>query len=224
MHLNQTFNTRTRCRLLVAVLLVTFSSGLFAAAESFDQLPVGKLLAWQTGVTGTGDADWQIVAEADAPSGPHVLRQSGVATFLWCAQPANPLRDGFVEVKGKAVSGKKDQSIGLIWRFIDANNYYVARTNSLEGNVVLYKFQDGKRTMLPVKGQLPTVKGVDLPVPAGEWHTLRVEFKDALFTVFLNGRELFQVEDTSLVNAGSVGLWTKADSVTLFDDFAAGAK
>jgi len=212
-------------RLFVAALLLAFTSGLFAATESFDKLPVGKLPApWQTGVTGTGDADWQIVAVADAPSGPHALRQSGVGSYLWCAQPATPLRDGFVEVKAKAVSGKKDQSIGIVWRFTDANNYYLARSNSLEGNVVIYKFQDGKRTMLPVKGQPPTAKGVDIPVPAGAWHTMRVEFEGALFTVFFNGRQLFQVEDTSFVNAGGVGLWTKADSVTLFDDFASGAK
>jgi hypothetical protein len=111
----------------------------------------------------------------------------------------------------------------LVWRFKDADNYYVVRANALEDNVVLYKTVAGKRSSLQVKGRMFGY-GVDTKVPKGKWSTLRVEFQGNLFTVLFNGQRLFQVEDDALTDAGAVGVWTKADSVTLFDDFAYGAK
>jgi hypothetical protein len=120
---------------------------------------------------------------------------------------------------GKAVAGKEDQAGGIVWRFRDANNYYVARANALEGNVVLYKTVDGKRSSLPVKGRMFGY-GVDTDVPKNRWLTLRVDFTGNLFTVWYQGTKLFQVEDDTFPDAGAVGVWTKADSVTLFDDFS----
>ncbi len=105
-----------------------------------------------------------------------------------------------------------------MFRFKDANNYYVVRANALEGNVVLYKTVKGKRSSLQVKGRLSGY-GVDVRVPRDEWSTLHVEFKDKLFAVFFNGRKLFEVEDETFSDAGAVGVWTKADSVIVFDDF-----
>jgi hypothetical protein len=110
-----------------------------------------------------------------------------------------------------------------VWRFKDANNYYVARANALEGNVVLYKTVDGKRSSLQVKGRMFGY-GVDTKVPKGKWTTLRVEFAGNLFTVLLDGKKLFEVEDDTFKDGGAVGLWTKADSVTLFDDLTYGSK
>ncbi len=121
----------------------------------------------------------------------------------------------------KPVSGKEDQAGGLVFRFVDPDNYYVVRANALEDNVVLYKTVAAKRSSLPVKGRTFGY-GVDVDVPSGKWSTLRVEFKGHLFTVFLNGKRLFEVEDDTFKEAGAVGLWTKADSVTLFDDFRYG--
>jgi len=126
-------------------------------------------------------------------------------------------------VKLKPVNGKEDQAGGAVFRFLDANNYYVVRANALEDNVVLYKTVHGKRSSLQVKGRMFGY-GVDTWVPKGKWSSLRVEFKGNSFTVSFNGKKLFEVEDDTFKEAGAVGVWTKADSVTLFDDFVCGSK
>ena len=125
-------------------------------------------------------------------------------------------------MKFKAVSGTNDQAAGLVWRYRDADNYYVARANALEDNVVLYKVENGKRAALDIVGRAGGY-GVKAKVPPQEWSTLRVNFAGSRFRVALNGSELFAVEDTTFTEAGAVGLWTKADSVSLFDDFRYGA-
>lgn len=202
------------------------SISLLAAAllqtVTFDQstaLPDG----WTTGITGQGAAKWEVLTDKSAPSAPNVLRQSGEATYCWAANTNEKIKDGFAEVKIKPISGKEDQAGGLVWRFRDANNYYVVRANALEGNVVLYKTVNGKRSSLQVKGRMFGY-GVDTKVPSGKWSTLRVEFAGNLFTVLFDGKKLFEVEDDALKDAGAVGVWTKADSVTLFDDFSYGTK
>jgi hypothetical protein len=189
---------------------------------TFDEtngLPKG----WESGITGKGTAKWEVVSDDTAPSKPRVLEQSGEATFCWAAKTDERIKDGFAEVKFKPVSGKEDQAGGLLFRFTDANNYYVVRANALEGNVVLYKTVNGKRSSLQVKGRMFGY-GVDTKVPNGKWSTLRVEFAGKLFTVFSNGKKLFEVEDETFKEPGAVGVWTKADSVTLFDDFTFGTE
>jgi hypothetical protein len=188
-----------------------------AQTITFDQslaLPEG----WNSGITGHGEAKWEVIADSSAPSPPNVLRQAGEATFCWAVDTTQKLKDGFAEVKIKPISGKEDQAGGLVWRFKDSNNYYVVRANALEGNVVLYKTVEGKRSSLQVKGRMFGY-GMDTKVPRGKWSTLRVEFAGHLFTVLFDGKKLFEVEDDTFTDAGAVGLWTKADSVTQFDDF-----
>ena len=122
-----------------------------------------------------------------------------------------------LSVRFRPVSGRVDQAGGLVWRFQDENNYYIVRANALEDNVVLYKVQDGRRTDLPVRGEGRTY-GKTAEVPVGRWSTLRLIARDALFEVFFNGTKLFEGEDTTFTRAGAVGVWTKADSITHFDD------
>jgi 3-keto-disaccharide hydrolase len=117
----------------------------------------------------------------------------------------------------KPVSGRVDQAAGLVWRFQNEDNYYLVRANALENNVVLYKVEKGKRTDLPVKGEGRTY-GKKAQVPSGQWSTLRVVATGPRFEVFFNGSKLYEVEDTTFTQAGKIGLWTKADSVTQFDD------
>ena len=107
----------------------------------------------------------------------------------------------------------------LVWRFVDANNYYIARANALEDNVVAYIVKDGRRVDLPVKGKGRTY-GAKAPVTKGDWNTLAVSVRGPTFKVLLNGLELYEVEDATFEKAGKVALWTKADSVIQFDDFA----
>jgi hypothetical protein len=112
-------------------------------------------------------------------------------------------------VSFKAVCGVIDQGGGPVWRYQDADNYYIARANPLESNYRVYKVIDGKRIQLD---------SADIEVPAGCWHRLRVVHKGDEIRCYLNGKLLLEVTDTALRTEGRVGLWTKADAVTLFDD------
>ena len=183
-----------------------------AATLPFDADAVGALpKGCVAGSTGGGSPRWSVESDATAPSKPNVLKQSGVAPFPWCVVKDAAVTDGWVEVRFKALSGREDQAGGLVWRWKDGNNYYVARANALEDNVSLYYTQNGSRR---------TLKYVDAPVPRGAWHVLRVEFSGKRIRVLFNGKLTIDMEDSHIAGAGAVGMWTKADSVTLFDDFA----
>jgi hypothetical protein len=121
------------------------------------------------------------------------------------------------------VSGTVDQAGGLVWRYQDEDNYYIVRANALEDNVVLYKVQNGKRTDLPLKGEGRTY-GKKVEVAAHQWSELRVIATGDQFEVYFNGQKLYEVEDRTFTNAGKVGVWTKADSVTYFDDLVVVSK
>ena len=178
---------------------------------------------WVATMTGKGNPKWTVEKDDSAPSKSNVLKQSGKATYPLALKDGAHIKDGFVEVKFKAISGSEDRAGGLVWRAKDANNYYVVRANALEGNVVAYKTVDGKRSSLDIVGRKGGY-GVRVPVPAGRWHTLRVEFAGNRFKVMFNGKTAFEVEDATFSESGQVGLWTKADSVTVFDDFSYGEK
>jgi hypothetical protein len=122
-----------------------------------------------------------------------------------------------LSVRVKPLSGRVDQAGGLVWRYQNPDNYYIVRANALEDNVVLYKVEHGKRTDLPLKGEGRTY-GKPIEVPAGQWSTLRVVANGSLFEVYFNGARLYEVEDATFTQPGKVGVWTKADSITQFDD------
>lgn len=211
---------------LMKFALTTGLLAVTAEAETihFDGAKPGELPAGWTGAkTGKGEPQWAVATDDTAPSKPNVLKQSGEATYPVALKDDPNLKDGFVEVKFKPVSGKEDQAGGVIRRAKDADNYYVCRANALEDNVVLYKTEGGKRKALDIVGRKGGY-GVEEKVASGRWHKLRVEFAGHRFKVIYDGRHLFDVEDATFTDAGKVGLWTKADSVTLFDDFSYGAK
>ncbi len=196
--------------------LVAVSIAAHAETVNFDIVGTGSPpTGWTCSKTGPGNPKWTVVTDDSAPSKANVLKQSGEAAYPIALKDDTSLKDGFVEVKFKPVSGEEDQAGGVIWRAKDTDNYYIARANALEGNVRIYHFVNGKRTQF---------KGVNLPVAANQWHTLRVNFTGSRFAVIFNGKELFVAEDDTLKDAGKVGVWTKADSVTLFDDFSYGEK
>jgi len=191
------------------------AAAALADTATFDQDPAGAVPAdWTCGVTGRGAPKWAVEADATAPSAPNVLKQSGRGTFPWCARKAVSITDGFVEVKFKPIEGREDRAGGVIWRFQDTDNYYVARANALENNVSLYYTTRGTRH---------TIQYVDAPVAGNRWHTLRVEFAGRRMKVLLDGKQYIDREDGHISAAGAVGVWTKADSVTAFDDFAWGS-
>ena len=199
---------------LTALAMVATMNTVLAETISFDKEPPGAAPpGWRTGVTGRGSPKWLVEADPTAPSKPNVLKQAGSGTFPWCVKPDAQLADGYIEVKFKPLSGREDQAGGLVWRWKDGDNYYVARANALENNVSLYYTQNGKRN---------TLKYVDAPVARNAWHTLRVEFAAKKIRVILDGKQYIEMDDDHFPAAGAVGVWTKADSVTLFDDFSYG--
>ena len=199
----------------IAFFGYTLTGGVtMAETINFDADPVGAAPSgWAAGVTGRGAHRWTVEADASAPSKPNVMKQSGRGDFPWCVKNDTSFADGYVEVKFKPISGKEDQAGGLVWRWKDGDNYYVARANALEDNVSLYYTQNGGRI---------TVKYVDAPVAKNQWHTLRVEFAGRRIRVALDGKVYIEADDGHIAGPGRVGVWTKADSVTLFDDFAYG--
>ena len=115
-----------RCTLVIALLFMAAGVGETQTKVSFDEgnaLPKG----WESGITGKGAAKWEVVADDTAPSRAKVLKQSGEATFCWAAKTDEHIKDGFVEVRVKPLSGKEDQAGGIVFRFKNANNYYIVR-------------------------------------------------------------------------------------------------
>jgi hypothetical protein len=176
---------------------------------------------WLVTMTGKGAPKWTVEHDDTAPTKGQVLKQSGKAAYPLAFREGTSVKDGFVEVRFKPIAGSEDRAGGLVWRAKDGNNYYVVRANALEDNVVLYKTVNGTRSSLDIVGQKGAY-GVKIAVPSNQWHTLRVEFVGARYKVVFNGKALFEVEDGTFQDAGMVGLWTKADSVTAFADFSFG--
>ena len=200
------------------MIIALFTALIVAILDTvnFDTATVGQSPAgWTCTRTGTGEAKWTVERDASAPSQPNVLKQSGVATYPVCFKDDTSVKDGYVEVKFKSISGKEDQAGGVVWRLKDANNYYIARANALEDNVTIYHTINGRRTE---KGR------TNIKVAANTWHAIRVDFAGNHFVVTYDGRKALEWSDDTFKDAGKVGVWTKADSVTLFDDFSCGAQ
>ena len=211
----------------LAVMMLAAAALVKAKTWSFDKEKVAEFPSgWLSEHTGQGSkGNWKVVRDPTAPSRPNVLAQlSDDATNyrfpLAIVEKAN-YKNVVLSVRFKAISGARDQGAGLVWRFRDANNYYIVRANALENNVVLYKVQEGMRISLAPKGTSEKTYGVKTRVPGNTWNRMGVQVKANLFTVSLNGQKLFEVEDNTFAEGGKIGLWTKADSVIYFDDFTA---
>jgi hypothetical protein len=205
---------------------VLFGASVPAAAQSADfngDAAGAPPKGWTLTMTGKGTPRWTVERDDTAPSKGQVLKQSGKADYPLALKQSTSIKDGFVETSFKPITGSEDRAGGLVWRAMDANNYYVVRANALENDVVLYKTVNGTRSSLDIVGQKGGY-GVKAPVPAKQWHTLRVDFTGPRFKVTFNGKPLFEVEDATFPDAGMIGLWTKAESVTAFDAITYGEK
>lgn len=195
-------------------LLGGAATAAFAETSDFDADPLGALPAgWTAGITGAGSSHWEVAVDASVSGARKVLKQSARGDFPWCVKNAATFADGYIEVKFKPLAGNDDQAGGVIWRWKDGANYYVARANALENNVAFYYTWNSRRN---------TIQYVDAPVATNQWHALRVEFAGTHIAVTLDGSRYIEQEDSHIGGAGAVGVWTKADSVTVFADFSYG--
>lgn len=204
----------------LAVLAVGWLTVAVANAEEwkFEDFKAGELpKGWSAAKTGEGPGSvWKVIEDATAPAGAKVLAQTSSdgkgPLFNLCVSAEPKLADVEINLSLKAVSGKIDQGGGPVWRYQDANNYYIARVNPLEENLRIYKVIGGKRTQLAT---------ADAQAESGKWHTIRIVHRGQDIQCSLNGKLLLEVNDDAILKTGQVGLWTKADAVTSFDGVSA---
>ena len=171
---------------------------------NFDADAAGALPGGAEVFSGT----WSVRSEADAPSGANTLCQSGNAEFPALSLGPAVFKDVTLTTQFKPISGAVDRAAGLIFRVQDSQNYYILRANALEDNLNFYKYTAGRRTSLT---------GSRVTVPSNQWQELGVQVVGNRFIGFLNGQQLVEATDESYT-MGRVGLWTKADSTTCFDN------
>lgn len=165
-------------------------------------------------LTGQGSpGEWQIVKDSAAPSQPNVLAQTSQDKtsyrFPLAIAAGTSYKNLTVRVKFKTISGMVDQGAGLVFRLLDKDNYYVVRANALEDNFRLYHVVNGKRVQFA---------GADFKVTPQVWHEIRVEGRGDEFKCYYDGQLQITAKDATFMDAGEIGLWTKADSVIYFDD------
>jgi len=188
---------------------------------NFDRDTVGKLPAkFHEALTGQGaKAAWVVQQDPSAPSSPNILAQISTDKtdyrFPLAIADEGSFKDLDMSVKFKTVSGQVDRAAGLVFRLKDANNYYIVRANALEDNYRLYHVVSGKRVQFA---------GANFKVPPGEWHELRVDCVGNHIICYFDSEKRIDATDDTFKEAGKIGLWTKADSVTYFDDLRVKAK
>ncbi len=179
--------------------------------DKADAAPAGFDFAASAGKPGK----WRVVADPAAPSGPNVLAQLDAdpteGRFLTAVAAEPSLRDARVSVRCKPVSGKVDQACGLVLRFQDPKDYYVARFNALEKDFNLYAVKEGKRTL---------VGGWKSDTINAAWHEVRVDARGDHLELYWEGTRVYEATDKTFPDAGRFGLWTKADAVTQFDELS----
>jgi len=169
-----------------------------------------KPAGWSTALTGKGNpCDWKILND----SGNKILAQVSNETqgyrFNLIVNDSLNYKDVTIQVKFKGVLGRNDQGGGPVWRYIDANNYYVARANPLENNFRLYKVVNGNRKEL---------KSADISINTNQWYQLKIIMKGNKIQCFFDNKLALETTDDTFMRAGKIGLWTKSDAITYFDD------
>jgi hypothetical protein len=180
---------------------------------NFDACQIGQAPPGWT-MESAGHA-WEVRKDQTAPTQPCVLAEVSANS----GANASPLailndltaRDADVSVRIKPISGREGVAGGVIWRYHDENNYYLARANALENTVSVFKVQNGRKT--------PIFTVVKHPIPANSWSILKVSVRGPRFQVFIDHRRVLEGRDSTFSSAGKVGLWTLGDSTVYFDDF-----
>jgi hypothetical protein len=207
--------------------MIALATATFAADEGkertirFSKEELGKVpTGWTATKTGKGEGSvWKIVEDETAPSkNGYVLAQTAEGPnnlFNICVLEDSNYKDVELSVSFKPIAGKNDQGGGFVWRYKDHNNYYLARLNPVgsASSFAVYKVENGKRSQFQGK-RLPKV-------PVGEWHTLKIKMTGDQIECYFDGKKELEVKDSTFKEAGKVGLWSKSDAQTHFDDFKA---
>jgi 3-keto-disaccharide hydrolase len=202
--------------LLAAVVSVaTFATAADSLKRDFESDTVGSPPAgFEFGRTGSGaEGKWVVRIEKGADKNHVLLQESADPTdyrFPVAVLKEGSYTDVTLSVRARPLSGEVDQGFGLVWRYTDANNYYITRCNADEDNCTIYH---------TVKGSRRAFLNHAVKVAKNTWHTLKVEATGDHFLVWYDGNKVLDAKDETFKNAGKVGLWTKADSVIEFDDF-----
>jgi hypothetical protein len=214
-------------RSMSAALVLVLGTAILLGADDktrtlqFGKDDLGKVpKGWTADKTGSGEGSvWKVVEDKTGPSKTgYVLAQTSESPgslFNLCVVDDSKYRDAEINVAFKAVAGDKDRGGGIVWRYQDNKNYYIARMNPLEDNFRVYKVVDGKRTEL---------QSADVKIPSGEWHTLKIQTSREAIRCYLDGKQYLEVLDSTFGDAGKVGLWSKADAQSYFDDFKVSGK
>lgn len=191
----------------------------------FATLPTGAPPShFRPALTGRGPApDWKIIQVASTSALPALIDATAAARsqtvmaqlstdatderFPLLVYTAEEFADFTATLKFRTVSGRTERMAGLAFRLRDPNNYYVIRASSLGNTLRFYKFVDGVRSE-PI--------GVDLPIPAGEWHSLEVSARGNHIQCRLDGREVMPMLTDTSFTRGHLALWTKSDSISHF--------
>jgi hypothetical protein len=197
-----------RSKLALAIGLVTLGAPVFAQGNAkrtwtFDADTTGQIAKGFTNEVG----EWKVAASDKGKA----LAQSAKnpnSVFNITLISDTSAKDLDLSVRMKAIAGETDQGGGLVWRARDAKNYYLVRYNPLEDNFRLYKVVDGKRTL---------IQNVDITHSDG-WHTLRVTMTGDQMTCYYDGKKYLEAKDSTFPDAGRIGLWSKADAQSQFDD------
>jgi hypothetical protein len=197
---------------------------------NFDHAALGKTPSeWTVLATDRGvSAHWEIRRDPSAPTQPYVFaqvsgdpRQDG---FSLAILNTVSLRDGDISVRLKPVSGREEQGGGLVFRYRDEKNFYVVRADARDDEVAVYRVENGRSIPIRPRGAPASVTGVKHDLRPNVWSILKVSVRGGRFQVYVNHRRILQAEDSNSSVAGKVGLATRADSVTYFDDFRVSAK
>jgi len=217
---------------MVVSLGLCFSLGLWASVSNiinFDAAMVGKVPPQWTVPSSHGSGPrWEVRKDSSAPTQPYVLAQVSSNPredeFSLAILNSMSVRDGDISVRLKAVAGHEDQGGGLVFRYRDERNYYLVRADSHNGEVAVYKVENGRCTPIRPRGTVPPTIGVKHNLQPNTWNILKVAVRGSRFQVYVNHRRLLQADDSSFTGAGKVGLATVADSITYFDDFRVSTK
>ena len=203
-------------KLLLTIFFISTTLFAYSANKTlldFEDIKAGSLPhMWLKDATGDKKhlATWEVVKDNKQKIlSLTKINSKSRSSFNLCYTKNIKFKDGKISVKFKANSGNIDQGGGIMWRVLDSDNYYVARFNPLEDNFRFYKVKHGVRSM---------ISSANIKLNSG-WHTMEIVQKDSHFEGYLDGKKLLESDDESFTKSGGVGVWTKADAATSFDDF-----